>query len=156
MTSEEFTKRIVPMMQTMYRVSYSLLRSSSDRDDAVQEALRKAWQKRDRLRDESCLKGWVLRILINECKNILGKGRREIYMDELPERAAPPDADAALHDALLELPEKLRLPVVLHYLEGYSVGEVAQLLRLPLGTVKTRMAKARTTLRQMLSEEVPM
>ena len=155
MTSDEFAQRITEMTQLLYRVSYSQLQRACDREDAVQECLRKAWQHRGRLRDERYMQTWVIRILLNECRNIYKKNRREVPSEDVPPPAPKDSGDIALHDALLALPEKLRLPVVLHYLEGYSVGEVAQLLRLPLGTVKTRMAKARTTLRQMLSEEVP-
>ena len=74
-------------------------------------------------------------------------------LDEAGEREAPPDADPALHDALLRLDERQRLPVVLHYLAGYSVREIAKMLKLPAGTVKSRMRKARLELRDFLTEE---
>ena len=153
MTSEAFSERIVPMMQTLYRVCYSMLDRPCDREDAVQEALKKAWEKRDRLREPRYMQTWVIRILINECHNIQSRGRREHFFDEPPERVAPPDAASAVLDALLGLPAKLRLPVVLHYMEGYPVEDVARMLRLPVGTVKSRMAKARALLKDLLTEE---
>jgi len=153
-TSEAFAARIIDMTQTLYRVSYSLLRQGCDREDAVQEALRKAWQSRDRLRDERYLQTWVIRILINECHNILRRNsRREVPMDQLPERAAPPGADPALHDALMALDESTRLPIVLHYVEGYATREVAQMLRVPQNTVKSRMMRGRQALKKMLEED---
>lgn len=83
----------------------------------------------------------------------LPPGRREAP-GVLPERvAAPPDADVTLHDALLRLPERLRTPLVLHYMEGYEVRQVASALRLPSGTVKSRMRKGRLMLKDLLSEE---
>ena len=105
------------------------------------------------------MKTWVTRILINECRNIQRRYRREIPTEPLPERAAPPervappDADRELHDAILRLDEKHRVPIVLHYLEGYSVKEIARMLKLPTGTVKSRMTSARETLKKTLSEE---
>ena len=159
MTSEEFARRIVDMTQSLYRVSYAMLSQPSDREDAVQECLRKAWQMRSRLREERYMKTWVTRILINECRNIQRRYRREIPTEPLPERAAPPervappDADRELHDAILRLDEKHRVPIVLHYLEGYSVKEIARMLKLPTGTVKSRMTSARETLKKTLSEE---
>lgn len=153
MTSEVFSERIVSMIQTLYRVSYSMLARPCDREDAVQEALKKAWQKRDSLREERYMQTWVIRILINECRNIQSRSKRERARDEFAELAAPPDADSELHDALTALEGKLRLPVVLHYIEGYSVDEIAAMLRLPSGTVKSRMAKARKLLKNILSEE---
>jgi RNA polymerase sigma-70 factor (ECF subfamily) len=154
-TSEAFAERIADMTQTLFRVSYTLISQPCDREDAVQECLRKAWQKRDRLRDDRYMQTWLIRILINECYNILRrKGRREMPLSELPERAAPPDADPALHDALMALPEAVRLPIVLHYIEGYKTEEIARMLNLPQNTVKSRMLKGRRELKILLSEEV--
>lgn len=75
-------------------------------------------------------------------------------LDELPERVAPADADYELHDALINLHELLRLPILLHYAEGYSTKEIAQILRLPQGTVKSRMLRGRRELQKNLYWEV--
>lgn len=96
---------------------------------------------------------WVIRILINECHNIQRKRGRELPMDELPERAAPAGVDYELHDALFCLDESLRLPIVLYYVEGYSVGEIARILRWPQGTVKSRMRRGRQELKKTLYGE---
>jgi len=154
MTDNEFTERLTAMRETLYRVCYSQLSAGSDRDDAVQEALLKAWSTRHRLRDERFMQTWVIRILINECHNIQRRRMRETPLDELPERPAPQEADGELHDALFRLDEALRLPVVLHYIEGYRVEEIARMLRLPKGTALWRMSKARKELRSMLGEDV--
>ena len=148
MTDEVFAQAIVAMTQTLYRVCYAQLRNGRDREDAVQEALSRAWEKRNQLREERYLNTWVIRILINECRNIQRKSQNT---DELIEISVPPDVDKELHNALLELPEKLRLPIVLHYMEGYLVKEVAKILRIPQGTVKTRLAAGRRELKQKLS-----
>ncbi|SHJ40818.1 RNA polymerase sigma factor [Lutispora thermophila] len=153
MTNEEFSTRIVAMTQTLYRVSYTQLSQSCDREEAVQECLYKAWKKRHQLKDERYMQTWVIRILINECHNIQKKRKRELPMEELPERPVPADADMELHDALFRLDEKLRLPILLHYIEGFSIKEVAQILRLPQGTVKSRMLNGRQKLKKILCEE---
>jgi len=153
-TSDEFSQQIVAMMQTLYSVSYSQLSQSCDRDDAVQECLYKAWEKRHQLRDERFMRTWVIRILLNECHNIQKKRNRELPLDELPERTAPMDANYELHDALLNLEGTLQLPIVLHYMEGFSIKEISQMLRLPQGTIKSRMLRGRRELKEMLNEEV--
>ena len=90
-----------------------------------------------------------MRILINECKRL--RARRQPVIS-VP--AAPFEPDyRALHDALQTLEEKYRLPVVLHYLEGYSLEEIAWLLRVPVGTVKSRMFTGRKRLRDILERE---
>ncbi|MBE3136676.1 MAG: RNA polymerase sigma factor [Thermoplasmata archaeon] len=154
MTYDEFSTRIVAMMQTLYRVSYAQLSQSCDRDEAVQECLYKAWKKRHQLKDERYMQTWVIRILINECHNIQRKRGRELPLNEVPERVAPADADFELHDALFSMDETLRLPIMLHYIEGFSIGEIAQILRWPQGTVKSRMLRGRQKLKIILSEEV--
>lgn len=155
MTCTEFADRILAMQETLYRVSYSLLPQSCDREDAVQEAIRIAWQKQDTLREEKYMKTWVIRILIHECYTMLRKRKREFPTESLPERIAPPDADPDIHDAMLKLPEHFRVPILLHYIEGYPLKDVAKMMRLPIGTVKSRLNRARGMLREtMLDEEV--
>ncbi len=154
MTSDEFAQRVTAMTQTRYRVSRTMLASDADRDDAVAEAIRLAWEKRGSLRDERYMQTWVIRVLINGCRNIYRRRCREIPAEFLPARAAPEAGDPVLRQAVLELPKSLQLPIVLHYTEGYEIAEIARMLRLPAGTVKTRMRKARALLREMLSEEV--
>lgn len=154
MTDEEFSQRITDMTQTLYRVCYAQLRQDCDREDAVQEALRKCWQKRRQLRDERYLQTWIIRILLNECHNIQRRAKRLQPTDLLPERMSIPQpmANTPLHDALLQLDEKYRIPIVLHYMEGYPVSDVASVLRIPQGTVKTRLRKGREELRTLLNQ----
>ena len=155
MTDNEFTERLTQMRETMYRVSCTQLHDPGDRDDAVQEALLKAWHNRHKLREERYMKTWVVRILINECHNIQRKKKREKPLADVVEKAdfAESDSDIELRDALFRLNDKLRLPVVLHYIEGYRVKEIAKILGIPKGTVLWRMSKARTELGLMMNPE---
>ena len=153
MTKEEFASRIEGMMRTLYSVCYAQLRQRCDREDAVQEALRKCWQKRDQLRDERYFNTWVIRILINECHNIQRQSART-QPAEIDLMAMPAGGVSRVGEALLMLEEKLRMPVVLHYMEGYSVAEIAHALRIPQGTVKTRLRKGRMVLKEILTSEI--
>ena len=154
MTEDAFVAQILDMRQTLYRVSYGLLPNEQDRLDAVQECLAKAWEKRHTLKQPDYLRTWVTRILINECRTIGRKHQRVTPMAEPPESAwtPPPDADLAMHEAIVDLPEKLRLPLILHYMEGYAIREVAAMLRLPQGTVSTRLRRARLALLETLKD----
>ncbi|MBQ1945338.1 MAG: RNA polymerase sigma factor [Clostridia bacterium] len=157
MHDQMFSETVTEIMSTMYRVSCMYLSSPHDREDAVQEALRKAWERRRQLRDENLLKTWIIRILINECRNIQRRKKNTILLEECA-AAAEVDAESEermlLKSALFALPEKERMPLVLHYIEGYSVEQTAKMLRLPAGTVKTRMRRGRELLRGILLEEV--
>lgn len=153
MTSEQFAARALSMKQKLFRVAYGLLRDPSDREDAVSEAIRKALVQREKLRDESKMEAWLMRILINECHTIGRKKARELPVERVPERAAPAGANPELHDAILALPVDLRTAVILHYMDGYPLEMIAEMTRAPLNTVKTRLLRARRQLRVALTEE---
>ncbi|MGN0761841.1 MAG: RNA polymerase sigma factor [Aristaeellaceae bacterium] len=154
MTNEDFARRILAMSPMLYRLCYTQLRQQADREDAVQETIRRAWEHRDKLREERYMQTWVVRILLNVCDTQRRKARRMLPVERLPETAAPQAEKPPLLTALCALEEKYRLPIQLHNIEGYDVAEVAGMLRLPQGTVKSRMARGRAKLRELLEEEV--
>ena len=154
MTKEEFEARIIGMQDTLYRVSATLLKQPCDREDAIQECIYKALRKRDSLREDRFMQSWVTRILINECYSIHRRAKWERPSEQLPEPPPMPgpDADPEVFRILFSLNEKLRLPMVLHYVEGYSVDEVARIMRIPTGTVKSRLARAREKMHKEMKE----
>ncbi len=154
MTKEEFSTQILDMKRTLYRVSCGILRSETDREDAVQECICKAWEKKDSLKDAGAFRAWVTRILINECYDICRRNSRIIVLDELPERPAPEDRSREVRQAILGLDPLYRLPISLFYIEGFSIREISQILQVPEGTVKSRLFAGRSKLKGVLGEEV--
>ena len=154
MDEREFEQRARACRERLFRICYAFLPDRADRDDAIQEALIKAWRKRGTLRDNTVFEGWLVRIAVNECKTILRRRKRRPET-ELTETipAADPFPNSDLRDALQRMDIKLRIPIVLHYVEGYTVQETARILRVPLGTVKHRLAQAKTILQYELKEE---
>ena len=153
MDKDEFSRRARDATQSLYRVACAYLASPPDRDDAVQEALLRAWEKRNTLREERYFRTWLTRILINSCKETLRRQKRETPAADFPEAAAPQGADPALWESLRALDEKYRIIVVLHYRDGYSVREIAFILHVPESTVKTRLFRARQQLKSLLERE---
>lgn len=154
MDKQEFADRVHAMQERLYRLAYGQLREEQDRRDAVQEAILKAWQSRERLRDEAYFETWLVRILINECHNIQRAGRRIFPVERLPEQPYVEEnmegSDEELREAILALPMKLRLPVMLHYIEGYTTEEAGRILHVPVGTVRSRLKKARELMKAEL------
>ena len=148
-----FIAEIETCSDMMYRVAWSILRNEADVQDALQDAVLKAWEKRDKLRDEKFFRTWITRILINACYDTQRKRRRIVSMDEIPESTVSnaPDPDLAL--ALQALPEKLRLPLVLCYSEGMSYEEAADVLRIPITTLRGRLRRGKEELRKELNAE---
>jgi len=153
MTQEEWIARIIGMQDRLYRISTTILPQMCDREDAVQSAIEKALRKWQSLRDEKAVDKWMTRILINECYTILRRRKRETLFDEPPERECEPDARPDVYELFTSLESKYRLPVVLYYVEGYAVGEIAGILRLPSGTVKSRLHRGRQILRGLIELE---
>lgn len=155
MDKQTFSEGVRRMERSLYRVAMSYTCNAPDAADAVQEALLRAWRRRDTLRDERYFETWLMRVLINESKTLLRKRRRMLPMAQPPEPGAaePPGADAALHEALFSLPPHYRLPLTLTCLEGYTMREAAHMLGVPEGTVKARVHRARRQLKELLGEE---
>jgi len=139
-------------MPSLYRAAYSIVQNRHDAEDAVQQALLNAWKGREKARD-GAERAWMMRIVINECYTILRKRQRSIPTDQVPETPVQ-QADPALYEAISALPENLRTPFLLKYMEGMSEKEVAAALRLPLPSVKNRLFRARKKLQNELQEEV--
>lgn len=154
MDKQTFTAYVLDAEQTLYRVAKSMLRNDSDCEDAVQEAILKSYQHLDSLRQEQYFKTWLVRILIHECHRLYRAARPTVpYEEACAEAPVQDSSNTALYAAISVLPEPLRLCVVLHYLEGYSLQEVRDTLHIPVGTVKSRLHKARGLLKLQLESE---
>ncbi len=149
MTKDWFVEQIEQLQGRMYRIALSILRNNTDVQDAMQETVLKAWEKKHSLRNEAYFGTWITRILINESRQILRKNSRLIPMDELPETAVTSEG-LSLKMLMECLPEKLRLPFVLYYSEGMDTAEVAAALHLSQSGVRSRIHRARLILRKEL------
>lgn len=118
--------------------------------------LLKAWRKRCSLKEEACFNSWITRILINECHTLRYRLRRHktVSFDEaVGDVPAGEPVDLGLRDALRAVPEHLRLPLLLHHMEGYSLQEVADMLHISVAAARGRVYQARQKLRQQLDKE---
>ena len=126
---------------------------NGDAQDAVGQAVLLAWQSLDRLRDPEALRAWLVKISVNCARQLNRRSRREVYLEDLPPQAAArEDPRPELWDAVLSLPRDQRAAVVLYYYEDMPVADIASLLRVPAGTVKSRLSRARDKLRLALSD----
>ena len=147
MDREAFAASVQMRQDALFRVAFSILQNREDALDAVQEAVLRAWTALHRLKNEAFFGTWITRIVINVSRDMLKKRRHSFTL--LP---AAPNMPPVLAE-LCALPEKLRLPVVLHYIDGYSVSETAGILHLPMSTVRGRLARARKQLLLELTGE---
>ena len=148
----EFTSRVLSCERKMYRTAYCMLRNASDCQDAVQETIFSAWRNLPRLRDDEAFDAWIMQILVNTCRTLLRKRKRRGEVELTESCPMPQSPDIRLYDAVRDLDERLRWPVVLRYVNGYSSQEVAKILRLPYRTVLARLRQAREALKEALRE----
>lgn len=155
MNSEEFAARVEAMRSKLYRICCMQLFDPADREDAIQEAIFKAWKKRSSLREPRYFDTWFIRILINECRNIQKRRKRSLSLETAGEHAGSSGFEGQdLRMSLASLDGKLRICVLLHYIEGYSVREVSKMIGIGESAVKARLMRGRKRLKELLSEEV--
>lgn len=136
----------------LYRVCRSILRSEADCADAVQETIIAAWHNIGRLKNGASFPAWVARICINRCYSIARKHRKTEPLDEQASRSVRHDERMDVMKAVAGLPEGMRLAVVFHYFEDWSVEETARALGIFPGTVKSRLHRARNLLADALKD----
>src|SRR5262245_14552928 len=143
---DEFEQRLGDSSRLAFRVAYSVLRQREDAEDVAQEALVRAYQNLPSLRDRERFRAWLVRIAWRLAIDHRRSGKRRA----LREQAVAVDEQASAEDlaahsefrermwrAIDELPETLRVVAVLGGIEGYQMNELAALLELPEGTVKS-------------------
>ena len=159
----EFETRLLETSTLAFRVAFSVLRHQQDAEDVAQEAFAKAYRSFRQLRDRGRFRAWLVRMTwrtaLDRQRANRRRDARELSAD-MPDLAAVSDSSAtgtSTHDAMSDLwaaiddlPEKLRIAIVLASIEGHDVREVAGLLGIPEGTVKSRLFLARRRLKEAL------
>lgn len=154
MDASTFQAEAMRLEKLMYHVSWSMLHHPEDCADAVQETLARAWQKRHTLHQTAAFKPWIMRILVNQCSDMLRKRKWQspTPVEQLPLQASPVQP-SPLQECIQHMQPELRLVMVLHYLEGFTVEETARIARIPAGTVKSRLKRGREQLSTLLQQE---
>ena len=157
---QEFADRLRESSTLAVRVAYSVVRQRQDAEEVAQEAFTKAYRQFSQLRDRNSFRAWLVRMTWRLAIDRWRSDRRRTVREQaaLPETAGPTtDGIAAASEraerlwrAIDDLPDKLREAIVLSAIEGYDVREVALLLGVPEGTVKSRLFLARKGLAQRL------
>lgn len=158
---QEFEQRLADCSPLAFRVALGVLHSQADAEEVAQEALVRAYRHFSRLRDPARFQAWLVRVTwrlaIDRQRSAARRQRREqaaLANEPLPltveETALSREFERRLEQAVDSLPEKLRRVVVLAAIEGYDTRETATVLRLPEGTVRSRLHRAR----QLLAEKL--
>ncbi len=163
-----FEELVIAHQHRVYGVALRMLRDAAEAEEIAQEVFVRAYRGIASFKGEAKLSTWLYAIASRLCLNRLAHSSRRLDRrgDETRNRLAEPGADpsadlerseveAALHRAIAELPEERRIVVILRDLEGLDYEEIAAALDLPLGTVRSRLHRARTDLKDKLERFFP-
>lgn len=160
---QRFEAQALPHLNAAYNLARWLSRSPADADDIVQEAMLRAFRAFDKFRGGD-VKSWLLTIVHN-CWRSAGTAQRRRGHTELDEQLAAQDCgpeEAALHDSRLRrlegmlalLPEEFRDVLILREMEDMSYRQIAEITGAPIGTVMSRLSRARALLRERMGNEL--
>jgi RNA polymerase sigma-70 factor (ECF subfamily) len=161
---DAFEEILRTRMDAVYRLSFAILADEADARDAAQDTFVTAWRQIGRLRDSDRFDAWLQRVAVNSAR-MTHRARRRRGVREIPASqvagadglratASPAEADAAQLDvAMRRLPVEQRSILVLHHLDGKPIAAIAEILEIPLGTVKSRLHTARQALQAAIDAE---
>ena len=152
-TEQEFCLAVRKESKSMFRLAYGILHNAADAEDAVSEAVLKAWKNINTVRDAGRLKNWMLAIVINEAKNMSKKAKREVAVEEIFDYLnayETPERRSDILDSVSYLKEKYRIVIFMYYFNEMTVKNIAEILKISEGTVKSRLNRARAQLKHIL------
>ena len=152
-TDAWFAREIESAAPQMFRIAFAILRNRSDCEDAAQSAVLKAYSRLGALSDRKLFRTWLIRILKNECLDMLRKRRPIADLDAADPGYEMEVPDLDLNRAFDTLSADERLAITLFYYEGYKTSEIAAMTDVSEGTVRSRLSRARAALKQQLSEK---
>ena len=150
-TDEEIMDIYNRQVDTVYRICFSFMKTRTDTEDMVQETFLRLMSSGTEFQSEKHEKAWLIVTASNVCKDALRRvWRKHTSIEELPEIAQEGPAWNPVLEAILALPADQKTAVYMYYYEGYSSAEIAQALHCRQGTIRSRLSRARQTLKKDL------
>lgn len=138
----------------LFRLCVMILGNASDAEDVIQETMIKYLQKAPKFENAEHEKAWLIKVSTNHCKDVLRFRRKHQMVDiEQVKEFVKDESDREIIDALMTLPEKYKVVLLLHYVEGYSTKEIAEMIDKTTSAVKMRLQKGRTLLKEAYGKE---
>ncbi len=160
--NEAFEQLIEENKLKMYKVAKSILKNEDDVCDAIQNALMSAYTNLNKLQNNQFFSTWLIRILINKSYDIVNKNQKlysnvtdidEYNTNENLKSFDSYNSESLVENVLTKIDEDLKTITVLYYYNDYSVNEIAMILDIPEGTVKSRLSRARSKIYEIMKSE---
>lgn len=147
----QFEQNIREYAPNMYRLALAMLHNRQDAEDAVSEAVLRAYEKMHTLREAERFRPWIMQITANEARKIYGKNKRVSPVEDM-EAYMPAfrDEHHELWDVVMQLEPAYREVIMLYFYERFTLKEISGIIHVPEGTVKSRLSRAKDRLRKMM------
>ena len=153
LTQEQRTREVERWGDMVYRLALARTANVSDAEDVFQEVFLRYFRHEERFQSDEHRKAWLIRCTVNRAKSMVASPwKKRTVPLETAEEVGVEDDHREVYSAVLSLPGKYRAVIHLHYFEGLSVAEMARMLHIPEGTVKSQLSRGRALLRDMLEE----
>jgi RNA polymerase sigma-70 factor (ECF subfamily) len=159
LVKEQFCACVTAYKLNMFRLAKSILRNDADAEDATSEAILKAYDNLSYLKSFASFKPWIFKIVINEAYSLAKRRKKIMYLEDIQVEDLNISNNPVLNDTgelwsvVKDLDEEFRTITVLFYYEDLSIKDISKTLDLPIGTVKSRLARARQKLKVLLADE---
>ena len=153
---DAFCRLMDENVQSMYKIAAAYLKNDEDVADAIQDTILSCYENLKSLKQNRYFKTWMIRILINKCKDMIQKKNLVTYTDQMPETPFHEEKYVAMEwiQALEPLDSKYRLVVLLYYMEGFGIREISDILDMKESTVKSRLYRGRKQIAEMYGYKV--
>ena len=142
---DAFCRLMDEQVQSMYKVACAYLKNDEDVADAIQDTILSCYENLKSLKQNKYFKTWMIRILINKCRDILQRKKQITYTDQMPEMPFYEEEP---------LDNKYRLVILLYYMEGFNIREISDILDMKESTVKSRLQRGRKQVAEMYQYKV--
>ena len=148
-----FSVLIKSYEKDLYKVAIAMTKNDDDALDCIQEAILQAYISIKDLRQDEYFKTWLIKILINKCNALLKKNKKILNLDVNTSKNDTVEQSDRLElkDSINNLDSDLKIIVILYYYEDMSIKDISESLNIPQGTIKSRLSRARSKLKEMLS-----
>lgn len=142
--------------QSMYKIAVAYLKNDEDAADAIQDTILSCYENLKCLKQNKYFRTWMIRILINKCKDILQRKKLVSYTDQIPEEPFYEERYDMMEwtQVLERLDNKYRLIVLLYYMEGFSIREISDICDMKEGTVKSRLHRGRKKIAEIYEYKI--
>lgn len=152
---EAFEEIIMENIDYFYKIAYTILKNEEDASDAISNTVLKAYTKIKQLQKDEFFKTWITKILKNECYDIIRKNKKIVYIEEYKQEnlkySHEKEEQVDIKKAIQSLNENLSEIVILYYIQDKSIAEISKILKIPQGTVKSRLYKARSEIAKQIN-----